>query len=66
MEKTVIQKNGLSFTAVLTLTFIILKLCNVITWSWVWVLAPLWISGAFVLLIAVLAAVIALKQNGYL
>jgi hypothetical protein len=28
----------------LTIVFIILKLCKVIAWSWVWVLSPLWIS----------------------
>ena len=29
---------------ILTVVFIILKLCNVISWSWLWVLSPLWIS----------------------
>ena len=28
----------------LTIVFIALKLCGVITWSWWWVLSPLWIS----------------------
>jgi hypothetical protein len=28
----------------LTLAFIILKLCHVITWSWWWILSPIWIS----------------------
>lgn len=31
------------------LTFMILKLCKVITWSWVWVTAPLWIPFGFVI-----------------
>lgn len=31
-------------TIVLTIIFVILRLCNVIAWSWVWVLAPLWIG----------------------
>lgn len=34
---------GLGFTGVLTLIFVVLKLTNVIQWSWVWVLSPLWI-----------------------
>ena len=29
----------------ITLAFIVLKLCNVIAWSWWWVFSPLWISG---------------------
>ena len=28
----------------LTIVFIVLKLCGLITWSWWWVLSPLWIS----------------------
>lgn len=35
---------GLSLSGVLLVVFIVLKLCKVITWSWVWVLSPLWIS----------------------
>jgi len=32
-----------AFPTLLLITFIILKLCNVITWSWWWVLSPFWI-----------------------
>lgn len=35
---------GLGLSGVLLVVFIVLKLCKVITWSWVWVLSPLWIS----------------------
>ena len=28
----------------LTIIFVILKLCDVISWKWVWVLSPLWID----------------------
>ena len=31
------------FTGLLTIAFIVLKLCGVINWAWIWVLAPLWI-----------------------
>ena len=34
----------LGLDVILTVVFIILKLCNVISWSWLWVLSPLWIS----------------------
>lgn len=34
----------MSFVSALTLIFIVLKLLNVIAWSWWWVLAPIWIS----------------------
>ena len=29
---------------ILQVAFIVLKLCGVIAWPWVWVLAPLWIG----------------------
>lgn len=44
---------GIGFTGLLTIVFIILKLTDVIAWSWWWVLSPIWIS----LLIAVLFVV---------
>jgi hypothetical protein len=34
----------IGFTGLLTLIFITLKLTGYITWSWVWVLSPIWIS----------------------
>lgn len=30
------------FFAILGLIFITLKLCSVISWSWWWILAPIW------------------------
>lgn len=34
----------IGFPGILALIFITLKLTQVITWSWWWVLSPLWIS----------------------
>ena len=39
------SNSGIGFIGLLTITFIVLKLCNVINWSWVWVLSPLWIGA---------------------
>jgi len=44
-------RGGIGFCGLLTIAFIILKLCNVITWSWLWVLSPLWISFILIVLI---------------
>ncbi len=53
MSKTIIKSSGgIGFLGLLTLIFITLKLTSVITWSWLWVLAPLWMPVAVVLLIA--------------
>jgi len=33
------------FAGLLTVAFIVLKLCKVIDWSWIWVVSPIWISA---------------------
>ena len=38
------KSSGVSFSSLLTIVFIVLKLTDVIDWSWVWVLSPSWIS----------------------
>ena len=46
---------GTIFVILLQLAFIILKLCNVITWSWVFVLMPLIVyTGVWVILLMIL------------
>lgn len=45
-----------NFCGSLTIVFIVLKLLNIITWSWIWVLAPLWIPT--VLLLGILIIVL--------
>ena len=42
--------SGIGFFSLLTIVFIVLKLCNVIAWSWVWVLAPIWIPTAIIII----------------
>lgn len=51
---------GIGFAGLLTIAFIVLKLCKVITWSWVWVLAPLWISFGLSLVAIIICVLIAL------
>ena len=45
-DKKEVTVKTISFSSLLLLAFIVLKLCNVITWSWWWVLSPLWIPIA--------------------
>lgn len=40
------MENGISLSGVLTIVFIVLKLVDVIDWSWWWVLSPVWIPIA--------------------
>lgn len=53
-----VKSSNVGFCGLLTIAFIVLKLCKVITWSWVWVLAPLWIPIALLALIALILLVI--------
>ena len=55
MENNNAAGGGIGFAGLLTIVFIVLKLCGVINWSWVWVLSPLWISfGLGIILITIL------------
>jgi len=48
--------NGL-LTSIQTV-FLVLKLADVIDWSWVWVLAPIWMSMLFALAALVIIALV--------
>jgi hypothetical protein len=54
------SSSGIGFTGLLTVLFVGLKLTHVITWSWWWVLSPIWISFliglAFAVIILIAAA----------
>ena len=41
--KSTATARGIGSTGVLTVAFIVMKLCGVIKWSWLWVLSPIWI-----------------------
>ena len=40
------RSGGIGFVGLLTILFVALKLTGYITWSWLWVLSPLWIGLA--------------------
>lgn len=48
------KSSGLGISEVLTLIFIVLKLCGVINWSWFWVLSPTLFAVILVLLISLI------------
>ena len=57
------SSGGIGFAGLLTIVFIVLKLVGVISWSWLWVLSPLWISTILVLLILIPVIIIAVKKG---
>ena len=50
------KTGGIGFSGLLTIVFITLKLTDYIDWSWWWVLSPLWIPFAIIVLVIVLLA----------
>jgi len=48
-KKTVYRYNNSPIFIILGIVFIVLKLTGVITWSWLWVTAPLWIPFAIII-----------------
>lgn len=52
------SSGGVSFCGLLTVLFIGLKLTGHVTWSWLWVVSPLWLPLVVVLALAVLVALL--------
>lgn len=49
--------SGVGPGTLLTVAFVVLKLCGVISWSWWWVFAPIWIPVAIVLFFLILGII---------
>lgn len=52
------SNSGIGFVGLLTIVFIVLKLTKVISWSWLWVLSPLWISLVIGILLIIIYFII--------
>ena len=63
MAESSSSNNGIGFVGVLQIVFIILKLLDKITWTWLWVLAPIWISTIVVISTLIIVLLITLKLN---
>lgn len=57
-NKTQVTYQGIGFSGLLTIAFIVLKLTKVIAWSWWWVLSPIWISFGLIIGIILLVLII--------
>ena len=64
MADNVIHNNGIGLAGWLGILFITLKLCGVISWPWIWVLAPFWIGLVIVLLFLVAIPLVGLAVAG--
>lgn len=62
-----VNSSGLGICGLLTVVFIVLKLCGVIAWSWFWVCFPMILSvgiGILGLLFAMIVCIIVAKKEG--
>ena len=55
---TTSSSSGIGFLGALAIAFIVLKLTGVIAWSWLWVLAPLWIPWIIFGIAAIIIGII--------
>ena len=64
MSKSSNSSGGIGFVGMLTILFIALKLKGIISWSWLWVLAPVWIAASVgIVFILFMLAVVAYKES---
>ena len=62
MSSSSSSSSSIGFSGLLTVLFVGLKLTGQITWPWLWVLSPLWISALIaiaILTIILIAAIVA-------
>lgn len=57
------SSSGIGVLGLLGVTFVILKLCKVITWSWWWVTLPFWGGLALVLIILLVILIFKMLTN---
>lgn len=57
------SSSGVGFFSLLTIVFIVLKLCNVIDWAWVWVLSPIWISAILAVVVLIIYLIVSYVSN---
>jgi hypothetical protein len=61
MEQNTTQRQ-IGLATIIFINFLILKLTSVIDWSWIWVLAPVWIPVAFKIVLWIILKVIELIE----
>ena len=60
MSSSSSSSGGIGFSGLLTVLFIGLKLTGQITWPWLWVLSPIWISALIAIAILTILLIVAI------
>ena len=62
-SEVTVNNSSIGFVGALAVLFIALKLTGVITWSWLWVLAPIWMSWLILAVVVIGIGCIILYEN---
>lgn len=65
MSNSSTSSGGIGFPGLLTVLFIGLKLTGHITWPWVWILSPIWISALLALTIFAVVFIVLFIQGSF-
>ena len=57
-QKIIVKQSSIGFFGLLTIVLIVLKLTNLINWSWLWVFSPIWIPILIILSIIFISVII--------
>ena len=60
MSSSSSSSGGIGFSGLLTVLFVGLKLTGHITWPWIWVLSPIWISALIAIAILTILLIVAI------
>ena len=63
MSNTTKVQGSFPFLSILCLIFITLKLTGYIAWSWLWILAPIWIPISIILVVFVMVGMFYVAEN---
>jgi hypothetical protein len=55
---------GLGLGGALFIVFLVLKLTDVIAWSWWWITAPLWIPTVIVIAVLIIGVIVMFAKSG--
>lgn len=62
-DKNSSKSGGIGFVGMLTILFIGLKLTDYISWSWLWVLSPIWITFLLVVVLLIIFVIFKLLNE---
>ena len=64
MDNKIKRSRGAGLVSTLTILFIILKITGVLSWPWIWVLSPIWITLIVAIVLFGLVLIIGRVKKG--